>query len=332
MRRCLLFILFVMLTTSQLWASLRWQAVRNWFDSADFSGSDTLYVRLPKQKFMAYANTGLSNSLLNFSFVNNSMNPPVELSGNLASKQTQSLSFGMWYRGWGLSYSFELYDHRDSEFMYTFYGKRYGIEFRVHNSKSHSGTFSDSSEALNFDINPGQISQKLYLANLYWVFNDKKFSLPAALSQTVIQRCSAGSWLASFNYYRSSIRPNLNNPAGNYTSFMVDVQKLSSSQISVGGGYAYNYVFCNERCLLHASVMPMVSVWHRNRVYTSTETTPLSQDISLNGNAHLGLIYNHSRYVSGMSFIYNLEWVDLKNDLSILDSNWAGRVFIGVRF
>lgn len=332
MRRFLLIFVLALLSATQLCASIRWDAVRNWFDSADFSGSDTLYVVLPKQKFMAYVNTGLSNSLLNFKFVNNTLNPPVELSGNLRSKITQSVAVGLWYRGWGLSYSRDLSKHRDTEFMYTFYGKRYGVEFRVHNSRNHSGEFNDESDAIEVNVEPGQISQQLYLGNFYWVFNNKKFSLPAALSQTVIQRRSAGSWIAEINYYRSSIKPQFSDAGGVYPAIMVNANKISSSQLSLGGGYAYNYVFGSEHCLLHASVMPMISVWHRNRVYSSIDTSPLSQNFSVNGNAHLGLIYNHSRYVSGMSFIYNLEWVDLKSDLSILDSNWAGRVFIGVRF
>ena len=96
MRRCLLFILLVLLATSQLWAGRRWQAVRNWFDSADVMGADTFYVQLPQQKFMAYVNTGLSNSTLNLTFENKAFNPPIEFSGELHSKIAQSVAFGMW--------------------------------------------------------------------------------------------------------------------------------------------------------------------------------------------------------------------------------------------
>lgn len=333
MRRCLLFILLALLATSQLWAGRRWQAVRNWFDSADVMGADTFYVQLPQQKFMAYVNTGLSNSTLNLTFENKAFNPPIEFSGELHSKIAQSVAFGMWYRGWGLSYTRDLHRHGDTEFMYTFYGKRYGVEFRVHNSKNYSGTLDDDSDIFNIDVVPGRFRQQLYLANFYWIFNNKKFSLPAALSQTVIQRRSAGTWLATFNYYRSSIRPKLTNQSNNsYVVMTFDAEKLSSTQLSLGGGYAYNYVFGDEHCLLHASAMPTISVWHRNRVYSTAATSPLSQKFAVNGNVHLSFIYNYSRYVSGMSFIYNLEWVDLERNLSILDSNWAGRVFIGVRF
>ena len=119
------------------------------------------------------------------------------------------------------------------------------------------------------------------LCNFYWVFNNKKFSLPAALSQTVIQRRSAGSWIAELNYYRSSIKPQLRNAGGIYPSIMVDANKITSSQISLGGGYAYNYVFGNEHCLLHTSFMPMISVWHRNRIYSSMDTSPLSQNSTI---------------------------------------------------
>ena len=41
--------------------------------------------------------------------------------------------------------------------------------------------------------------------NLYYIFNNKRFSYPAAFSQSSVQKISAGSWLAGIGYTRNSL-------------------------------------------------------------------------------------------------------------------------------
>ena len=177
--------------------------------------------------------------------------------------------------------------------MYTFYGKRYGVEFRVHNSKNYSGTLDDDSDIFNIDVVPGRFRQQLYLANFYWIFNNKKFSLPAALSQTVIQRRSAGTWLATFNYYRSSIRPKFTNQSNSsYVVMTFDAEKFSSTQLSLGGGYAYNYTPNQGKLLIHASVIPSVTLISKSKY----DTHPVSMDYY----ARMTYELNHDDHYQGL--------------------------------
>lgn len=41
--------------------------------------------------------------------------------------------------------------------------------------------------------------------NLYYIFNHRKFSYPAAYAQSTVQRRSAGSWLAGIGYTRHTL-------------------------------------------------------------------------------------------------------------------------------
>lgn len=303
-------------------AESRLRAIINWVDSADVAGADTSYIRWPKEGFIAAFNTNFvkSRMLLDINGLNNDNNQ--EYDGNISSRLTTLFSVGLSYRGWGLSYSRDFSGSKDEEFSFSTYGQTYGAEFHIRNSHSFTGTIENAAHPEQImEVKPNEFHQRLYSGNVYYVFNHTRFSLPAALSQTVIQRRSAGSWLALISYYRSIVK--FENNVFN---------KLTTTQFSVGGGYAYNLVFNNERCLLHTSLMPSVMVYYHNHLYHLSEKSSLSQQFSVDGLAHISFVYNLSKYLCGTSMVYNVSWSNLTKDLSIVDLNWSARVFIGVRF
>lgn len=322
MRRFIVFLLLSVFVTTTVVAESRLRKIINWVDSADVAGADTSYVRWPNQGFIASINTNFVKSRLLLDYNRVNYNEPQAYDGNVSSRLTSFFSVGLSYRGWGLSYSRDFSEQKDEEFSFSTYGQTYGAEFHIRNSHSFTGTISSAvNPEENVDIMSNQIHQRLYSGNIYYVFNHTRFSLPAALSQTVIQRRSAGSWLALVSYYRSILM--FDNSQYN---------KLTTTQICVGGGYAYNLVFNHERCLLHTSLMPSVMVYHHNHVFSQSEKSALSQQFSIDGLAHISFVYNLSRYILGTSVVYNASWSNFTKDLSILDLNWSARAFIGVRF
>jgi len=317
----LIFLLLLSATTSM--AGRRWRAFVNWIDSADIAGADTSYIRWPEQDFIASLNAKLTHSSLHINYLDKSQDVKQTYSGVVSTRLSVPISLGIAYRGWGLSYSRDFSSSKvDDEFSFSTYGQTYGFEVLYRNSRSFTGTFTcdtDPSYELNFKA--GDVSQKVYFANFYYVINHKRFSLPAAFLQTVVQRRSAGSWLASINYYRS---------ISSFTDLPYD--KVKSTKLSFGGGYAYNYVFGQEHCLLHASVVPLFNFFNINSVYTPEGKSSAFETLSVNGNFHLSFVYNVSRYVMGVSGVYYLSWQNMNNDLALVDLNWSSRVFIGVRF
>lgn len=320
-QRLLLFILII-LTATPLMAGPRWRSFINWVDSADIAGADTSYVRWPKQNFIASLNSKMLSSLLLLSYSDDTDSGSERYDGSVMTELQTPISLSVAYRGWGLSYTRSFEDYVDDEFSFSTCGQKYGAELRYQHNRSYTGTLDHGFDnQKNIDIKEGDFSQKLYYANLYYVFNSKRFSLPAALLQTVIQRRSAGSWLAAFNFQRSIL------------SFRhMPYDKLSSTKFSLGGGYAYNWAFADEHCLLHASFMPLINVYNHNSVYYDNIKTGASETISVNGNIHISFVYNFSRYVMGASNNYYLSWYNLSDNLDVIDLNWSSRVFIGVRF
>lgn len=306
--------------------SPRWvRSVKQWVDSADVAGADSAFVSLPREGFTVYSNAVFSGSNTFVSILSSSPgSEKVENHGNLMTNPSKMISVGLYYRGWGLSYSHDFSSYGDTDLSYSLYGTRYGLEFRYHNSYSLHGSFEgDGNYQLSIDKNSGRL--RTTVVNAYYVFQRNQFSLPAATSHTTIQRRSAGSWLASFNYWY-----------GGYHSYqdgeLQSEDRISLSHINLGAGYAYNFVFAQERCMLHGALTPMINLWHRNRIYDTQGKSALSQDLDIDLAAHLHFVYNKGRFLTGIQNLFNYSASPDIGEFSITNIDWYSRLFVGIRF
>ncbi len=353
----LLLLSFLFMLAGEAHAKGFWRALKNWVDSADIKGCDTTYLHLPKEGFIAYGNVYLTGTVAFLNFEqSHTQKGTVELSGALHTRLATLLSAGISYRGWGLSYSKDFSKHGDTEWAFCSYGQGYGLETRLHNSYSLSGALSVEENGVDqeLDIDVKDCHQRTLLGNFYYVFGHKRFSLPAAMSHTIIQNKSSGSWLAILNYRhaRTTFDNELlsffigNEVLADGTMGDARFRKLSQTQISIGGGYAYNHVFNRGHDLFHISAMPMLSVWHRNRRYYNVRiwdmdsqllkeqsyAEAISQKIALNGTIHASLVHNFSRYVTGVMVMANIDSFPEKENFSLYTFDWYSRFFFGVRF
>ena len=105
------------------------------------------------------------------------------------------------------------------------------------------------------DVIPENWDLRTVYADAYYVFNNKKFSMPAARTGRLIQKRSAGSLfvMANFNQSRLHMYRMLN-----YTE-----EIFRHDQFSIGAGYGYNWAINNGKLLFSISVIPMFSLVNR---------------------------------------------------------------------
>ena len=111
--------------------------------------------------------------------------------------------------------------------------------------KVESCIYTDSSESISegevlFSIVDVYKRQGL---NAYWIFNYKKFSYPAAYSQSTNQRKSAGSLMAGFSYSQHNISFDYEKLPGEVRVQLHDAllfKKVKYSDYSINVGYGYN--------------------------------------------------------------------------------------------
>ena len=88
-----------------------------------------------------------------------------------------------------------------------------------------------------------------------------------------------------------------------------------------------------RKWLLHASLLPTVVVYNRNKMILNGEDKE-AQHVRFNMifNERLAVVYNFSmRYFAGATLVMNNSVFDDKN-VVVNQNKWRARAFIGVRF
>ncbi len=171
--------------------------------------------------------------------------------------------------------------------------------------------------------------------NLYYVFNHRHFSYPAAYAQSTMQRRSCGSWLLGVNYSKQKMKFNYNELPGELlTTPIIDELKISQidyQSLSVNGGYAYNWCFA-PNWLLSASVTPSVGIkWTKGERISGEGIWDDVRNFNLDFISRAGLVWNNSRFFAGASLVshifgYQKERYTMNNNILYFN------VYVGLMF
>lgn len=219
-------------------------------------------------------------------------------------QDTRGASVGLGYGCVKGSYSFNLGKTHDSHFSFEALGSKFGLSLDYRHSKEMKGTMYDALDGSvtyliytynimeQYDIRPEDLSKYITPQDLndimnecttdipstrndyttlhiqgHYVFNSRHFSYSAASSPTLIQKRSAGSPLVLLDFYGSR--------AKFHDSLLLgDDESFTTWKGSVGGGYAYNYTPNQGKLLIHASVIPSVTLISKSKY----DTHPVSMD------------------------------------------------------
>lgn len=221
--------------------------------------------------------------------------------------------------------------------------RRTGDDFRIHKVK---GFGDDAKEVEGHYCNGIRLS--VTGANLYYIFNHKRFSYPAAFAQSTVQRKSCGTWKVGFSITRHLMQFNYDelpeqlkqNPSYPLSqSFMF--REINYMDYSVSGGYAYNWVF-KKNWLFCISVSPAIGYKK-----TTSNTTLLEEldekdsqkrsrifnmnNFNFNTTLRAGLVWNNTKYFGGLSIImhnYNYH----HSRLSINNTFGTLNLYMGLNF
>ena len=175
----------------------------------------------------------------------------------------------------------------------------------------------------NIDTEPirgtnfGGLTSTIKGFNLYYIFNHRRFSYPAAFSQSTIQRRSAGSPLLGIGYTQHTLTVDWNElndvikeRLGNrVSSSPIDSTLMFSevkyTDVSVSGGYAYNWVFARNWVL--AGFVSLALAYKRSSGDVTHRSFSISDfkfnNINIDGIGRFGVVWNNSRWYAGMSTI-----------------------------
>ncbi len=250
---------------------------------------------------------------------------------DLHTKHKTTLSLEVNYCDLAISYSINPAklkgNYDDYEFNFEYHAQKFSVDINYQRATSLKGDLKLG----NFThLDEDGILMKVFNVAGYYVFNNRKFSYPAALYQNYYQLRSAGSWLAGASYQGGSVKTT---EELKERSPQAPEVRLRFTNIGIGGGYGYNFVFGKHaQWLLHLSAMPTFVVYKHNKLTVNDEE--ISDDrTSLNMifNERASLVYHFSpRSFVGASFIMSNSVFDDTN-VVIRQNKWMLRTFVGLR-
>ena len=226
--------------------------------------------------------------------------------------------------------------YKDYEFNLVYYSSRLSLDASYHRSTTLAGDIKRGDAIGHMEA--GDVKMKM--ANLagYYVFNHRRFSYPAAFTQSYIQRRSAGSWLAGLSYQGGSIETTdelkerlrvgeqssgLRNPNDPDVNIHIGL-------LGIGGGYGYNWVL-GKRWLLHFSMLPTFVIYNYNHMTVNGECRNAKHfSFGMIFNERAAVVYNFSpRYFAGATLTMSNSFYD--NDVTVNQNKWRARAFVGLR-
>ena len=325
---------------SRIKRELNW--AKDYFDSFVSKKLDTAYITRPKNGWLASVTTNFASIDADITGKN------IPIYGNVAINAKSALSnylgFAFGYRGLSLKYSLDIFNGYSHDLTLARRGHSWGVEFKRHSTDGMHGTLSSSKIGNSFQINKGDVNVATTIVDGYVVFNPKKFSLPAVLTKTFVQRRSAGSLIAFATYQHSKMTTD----NAQLMQRLGGIKKLDFNQVAVGLGYGYNFAADNGNLLIHASAIPM-AVIHNNNFATIDFSTTLTDGtlyktdiikkleikhkVSFTGLARISAHYTFKdRYLVGVSGLINDIRFKSTSGLSVQLDDWLVSATFGVRF
>lgn len=313
------------------------RAIKKFMNFSDF---DTLYIS-PNHYNYALMTTHFSN--FEYYSVTSNLPQPQKLSFSPNPRNKIGLYFGWrWiFLGWSVDVD-DIYrktnrKNKGTEFDLSLYSSKLGVDIFYrrtgNNYKIHKIKGFPEEIPSNYSENFSGLKVNIKGLNLYYIFNNRRFSYPAAFSQSTNQRLNAGSFIAGFSISKHKLDFDYNELPDFIQAAMnpgMKVRRVKYTNANVSFGYAYNWVFARN-CLACLSFTPALAYKASNVDAEVHEGKQWYSKFNLDFLLRAGVVYNNGKYFVGTSFVgknYNYS----RNNFSVDNGFGTLQVYVGFNF
>ena len=287
---------------------------------------DSTYITRPKTKWTVRARWNVSGAKIEAEGIDYGNHFKSEMVADYKS----TLSLAVSYLGISVSAALNpaklMGKYRDFELNLNSYGKRFGFDIIYQDARNFKG-WHDTDGMERVELPENMLSVKTLNLNAFYIFNSRRFSYPAAFSQSYIQRKSAGSFLVALSgqgqHAKLSVKPEVD---------WTEEMNLKMTNIGIGAGYGYNYV-PSEGWLLHVSALPTFIVYSKTSMKIGDTRVPLHYhfpEVIITGRG--AAVHHWSNKFLGLSMVFNFTNIGHKESLTVHNIKWRIRTFFGIRF
>ena len=280
---------------------------------------DTNYISRPTTKWTIVARMNVSGAKIETEGMDNGIPFKSEMKADYKS----TLSVGVSYLGFSLNAALNpaklLGRYRDYELNFNSYGKRFGFDIIYQDAHNFKG-WHDHEGMDRIELPDGMLKVKPLNVNAFYVFNSRRFSYPAAFTQSYIQRRSAGSILLAAS-----------GQGQHATLDYTQKTDMKMTNIGLGMGYGYNFV-PGEGWLLHISALPTFIVYSNTSMTFGDNRVPLSYhfpEVIITGRG--AVVRQWRNKFLGLSMVFNFTNIGNEERLAVHNIKWRVRAFFGLR-
>lgn len=254
------------------------------------------------------------------------------------------------YFGWhslfvGLSANTdELFSKREgsnkkTEYFVTLYGyklgcdffyRRTGNDFKIRETK---GFYQNGVEHDFSGTDYSGLKVKTVGLNVYYVFNNKHFSYPAAYSQTTVQKISRGTLVGGLSWSKHDFSFDhtlLPDPIKDNLSEELKFTHIKYTDININFGYAFNWVFI-DNWLLAVALTPALAYKSAGMKAQNSTYNESYHNINLDFITRAGIVYNNNRFFAGANAVAHVYQYYQKN-FSLTDNFGVINFYVGFNF
>lgn len=281
---------------------------------------DTAYITRPQTKWTVKGRLNVSGAELESEGIDMDRG----FKTHVASDYKSTVSVGVNYMGIALSLALNpaklMGKYKDYELNLRSYNNRWGVDFIYQDSRNFKGWYQDEGEP-RIDLPADVLSMQSLNLNFYYAFNNRRFSYPAAFTQSYIQRRSAGSFLLGIS------------GQGQNTETKGDFQsKLKVTNLGIGAGYGYNWV-PGRHWLIHISALPTFTVFSNTSLKVNDERIPLHYHFpEVIITARGAIVRQFGNIFVGTNMVFNYTNIGDSKQLAVMNTKWRNQLFVGFRF
>ena len=280
---------------------------------------DTAYIIRPETKWTIKARLNVSGAKIETEGIENGQH----FKSEMEAQRKTTISLGVSYLGLSVSASLNPAQlagkYSDYELSINSYGRRFGFDVVYQDAHNFKG-WHDQEGMERIELPDDKLKVKTLNLNAFYVFNSRRFSYPAAFSQSYIQRRSAGSFLLA--------------ASGQGQNAKVDGEqmiKFKMTNIGLGAGYGYNFV-PGKGWLLHISALPTLIVYSHTSMTVDDNRVPMHYhfpEAIITGRG--AVVRQWGNKFIGLSSVYHFTNIGDEDDLAVHNTKWRVRAFFGLR-
>lgn len=220
-------------------------------------------------------------------------------------------------------------NHKKVDFGFTCARFNASFTYSENNGGTYLRRFGDYNDGEDFRLQFDGLKLKSITFNVYYMLNNRRYAESAAYGFGRIQKKSAGSFIAGFNYANQDLTLDFRKLPEELVPFLtlsVGKYRFHYNTYSFLLGYGHNWVL-SRHLLLNLTALPSIG-W--NRCYEDSSEGKVRQfTFGINGKG--SLTYNLGDFYAGITGRLDMHWYNSGN-YSIISSIEDFAAIVGIRF